>query len=81
MKGGIFIKEFVFDYTKFAELLERDGVNTKYIADVTGISPSSFTDWKQGKTFPKIDKIMKLSEFFDVPLTYFIKAVEKEEKV
>lgn len=37
------------------------------------MSLSTFTDWSNGRSAPKIEKLMKLAEYFGVNLEYFIK--------
>lgn len=40
------------------------------VAQATGISRSTFSDWKSGRSAPKLDKIRKIAEFLDVPVEY-----------
>lgn len=52
------------------------------IADVqrgTGIPYSTLTDWKAGRYTPKIDKIQKVAEFFDVTPDYIMNGGKTEE--
>ena len=37
-----------------------------------GIAPTVFSDWKSGKSMPKTDKLLKIAEYFNVPICYFI---------
>ena len=60
-------------YEKFMNLLQTKGVITAQVAKDTGIDPSCFSDWKSGKSSPKVDKLLKLAEYFNVPLEYFVK--------
>ena len=61
-------------YAKYAELRDKKGVKDANVAEATKIPRSFFTDWKQGKYSPKIDKLLKIAEFFDVPVNEFIDA-------
>lgn len=61
-------------YKKFAELLAEKGLKVAEVARVTGISPSTFSDWKKGKSKPKIDKLMNIAEKLDVPISYFLES-------
>jgi repressor LexA len=45
------------------------------VAKSTGISASTFTDWKNGRSVPKIDKIKLIADYFDVPLEYMMGGV------
>ena len=31
-----------------------------------------FTDWKKGKSSPKFDKLSKIAEYLNVPVSYFV---------
>ena len=41
-------------YSKFEELLKENGVTAYEVAKATGIPNSTFSDWKRGKSKPKI---------------------------
>lgn len=59
-------------YDKFIELCEKRGVNANQVAKATGLAYSTFSDWKAGRSKPKIDKLVKIAAFFDVPVTVFL---------
>ena len=59
-------------YQKFDQLLKVHGATVYRVAKTTGIPASTFTDWKNGRSVPKADKLRKIAEFFDVPLEYFL---------
>ena len=58
-------------YQVFDELRVAYGMSVYTVCKETGISTSYMTQWKQGKINPKQDKLQKLADFFNVPLTYF----------
>ena len=58
-------------YKKFEMLLERDHITPYRVYKDTGISTATLSDWKNGKSQPKKDKIEKLCEYFNVPLSYY----------
>lgn len=60
-------------YDKFRKLLEERGVTAYQVGKETGISQAMFSEWKHGKYAPKVDKLMKLADYFGVPLEYFVK--------
>jgi len=37
----------------------------------TGIPSTVLCDWKRGRSEPKLDKLLKLAKYFDVPVEYF----------
>lgn len=61
-------------YQKYAELIKQKGIRTADVCRATGISASTFTDWKTGKSKPKIDKIQKIADFFGVAITEFLES-------
>ena len=59
-------------YQKYLELLNKHKIKTADVCRATKIHPSTFTDWKKGKSKPKIDKIQKIADFFGVAITEFL---------
>lgn len=59
-------------YAKYAK--RRDELNlTDYsVASQTGIAPSTISDWKSGKSKPKMDKLAKIAKVLNVPLEFFL---------
>lgn len=60
------------DYGIFDRLLRSNGTTVYRVAKSTGISASTFTDWKNGRSVPKIDKIKLIADYFGVPLEYMM---------
>lgn len=58
-------------YEKFSKLLQDYGVTAYRVSKATGIAQSVFSEWKRGKSQPKLDKLQKIADFFNVPVTYF----------
>jgi Predicted transcriptional regulators len=42
------------------------------VAKATQITKSTFSDWKTGRSNPKIDKLQKIAAYFGVSLEYFL---------
>ena len=59
-------------YERFAQLLIKNKITTYKVSKGTGISQSTFTDWKKGRATPKIDKLQKIADFFNVPIEWLI---------
>ena len=59
-------------YEKYATLRDNNNVSDYRVAIDTGITRSTFTDWKSGRSEPKLDKLKKLADYFNVPLEYFL---------
>lgn len=67
-------------YEKFENLLNERGITPYRVHKDTGISTATLSVWKNGKSQPKKDKIEKLCEYFEVPLSYFYENEEVEKK-
>ncbi len=59
-------------YEKFAELLDKTNKNAYQVSKDTGISQSVLSDWKRGRSNPKIDKLKILADYFGVSIEYFL---------
>lgn len=59
-------------YEIFRELCDEKGVTPYRVGKDTGISRSIFSDWKNGRSVPKADKLKKIADYFGVPVTVFI---------
>ena len=55
-------------YAKYAELRDSKGLNDAQVSEQTGIPRSTFTDWKQGRSAPKIEKLVKIADLFGITL-------------
>ena len=53
-------------YERYLELLKSTGVKSSDVAKATGIPPSTFSDWKRGKSSPKYEKLQKIANYFGV---------------
>lgn len=60
------------EYKKYAELRDKNNLTDYRVSKETNIGRSTFTDWKNGRSKPKIEKIKKLADYFDVPIEYFL---------
>lgn len=60
-------------YAKYAKLREKKGVTDYRVAKDTGISQVTLIDWRNGLYQPKVDKLMKLADYFGVSVEYFLK--------
>ena len=59
-------------YEKFEQLISERGITAYRVAKDTNLAPTVFSDWKTGKSKPKVDKQMILAKYFDVPIEYFL---------
>lgn len=58
-------------YEKYVALRDGKGVTDYRVAEDTGITKSTFTDWKNGRSKPKLDKLFLLAKYFGVSVEYF----------
>ena len=65
-------------YNRFTKLLKDRGLTVSDVCRGTGISPSSFSDWKAGRTHFKVDKLQAIADFFGISIEYFITGQEPE---
>lgn len=56
------------DYERFENLLKMNNTTVYRVSKATGIPGSTFTDWKNGRSSPKSDKLKKIADFFGVSL-------------
>lgn len=59
-------------YGIFENLLKTRQTTVYRVAKSTGIPASTFTDWKNGRSAPKTDKLRRIAEYFDVSLEYLL---------
>ena len=59
-------------YRNFENLLKANGTTVYRVAKETGIPASTFSDWKNGRSSPKAEKLKKISDHFGVSLEFLI---------
>ena len=59
-------------YSIYEKLLVDNNITSYKVSKDTGISTSTLSDWKTGRSVPKLDKLKKLAEYFGVTLNYLI---------
>ena len=59
-------------YKKFEKLLIENETTAYRVSRDTGITGSTFTDWKNGRSKPKTEKLKKIADYFGVPIEYFL---------
>ena len=64
-------------YKNFERLLKLEQTTVYRVSKATGISASTFTDWKNGRSAPKADKLLRIAEHFGVSLEYLLDGAEK----
>lgn len=59
-------------YEKYCLLRDKKGVTDYKVAKSTGISTATLANWKAGRYTPKMDKIKKIADYFEVTVDYFL---------
>ena len=70
------------DYQSFERLLKLHNTTVYRVAKATGIPNSTFTDWKNGRSSPKSDKLIKIADYFGLSLDgVFGRELEKSSDI
>ena len=67
----------IFMYERYVELRNQKGVSDYRVAKDTGIPKSTFSDWKSGRSKPKIAKLKILAGYLDVAVDELISATDE----
>lgn len=59
-------------YEKLQALLDKTNKTAYQVAQETGVSTATLSNWKNGNYVPKVDKIKILADYFNVPIEYFL---------
>jgi transcriptional regulator with XRE-family HTH domain len=63
-------------YEIFEKLLKIKGVTPYKVSVETKVPQSTLSDWKRGRSIPKIDKLQILADYFGVSVDYLM-GIEK----
>lgn len=59
-------------YEKYSVIRDKAGITDYRVAKDNEMATSTLSDWKNGISSPKVDKLKKLSEYFNVSIEYFL---------
>lgn len=65
-------------YEIFEKLCNSQNVTPYRVGKETGIATSTFSDWKNGKSTPKQDKLKLIANFFNVSVDYLMTGQESK---
>jgi len=65
-------------YEIFEQLLQSFGVSAYKVAKDTGVTQSTLSDWKRGRSTPKAENMKKLADYFKVSVDYLMTGEEME---
>ena len=60
--------------------MQKSGKTQKEIAEVIGVSTSTFNDWAKAKKYPRIDKIEALANYFKILKSDLIEEKTEEHR-
>lgn len=63
-------------YSNYEALKKKKGVSDYEVSKRTGISTSTLSEWKSGQYTPKVDKMILLAKYFEVPLEELVETEE-----
>lgn len=67
-------------YEIYCKLRDSKGLKDSDVVKATGITKSTFSDWKSGRSNPKNDKLQKIANYFDVSIDYLMTGEEQSNK-
>lgn len=74
MKGGQIM------YEVFEQLLQKYGITAYKVSKETGITQSTLSDWKRGRSTPKTDNMKKIADYFGVSVEYLMTGIEEPKE-
>jgi transcriptional regulator with XRE-family HTH domain len=77
--SSILRKEIDKLYDNFRQLIEKKGITPYRVAKDTKIPTACLSDWKNGKSVPKVDKLVKIADYLGVPLEELVKKKEMKQ--
>lgn len=57
-------------YSRFEQLLKENKVTAYRVSKETGVAQATLSDWKNGKSTPKYEKLSKIAEYFGVTVDW-----------
>ena len=59
-------------YHIFESLCKSNGITPYKVGKETGIASSTLSDWKNGKSTPKQDKLKRIADYFGVTIEHLL---------
>ncbi len=67
-------------YEIFEQLLQKNNVTAYKVSKETGVTQSTLSDWKRGRSTPKSDNMKKIADYFGVTVDYLMTGKKELEK-
>ena len=68
-------------YEIYCKLRDKNGKKDADVAKATGITKSTFSDWKSGRSTPKNEKLQKIADYFGVTVDYLMTGKKEEPNI
>ena len=65
------IRKYGKSYSRFEEILKEKSIKPYRVATDLNFSPMLLSDWKNDKSKPKLDTMILIANYLDVPVTDF----------
>ena len=59
--------------SKLQEIRQNNEISQETLAELLGVSRQSVSKWERGKGYPEIDKLIFISEHFNISLDELLK--------
>ena len=63
-------------YEIFEQLLQRYGITAYKVSKETGVTQSTLSDWKRGRSTPKTENMNKLADYFGITVDYLMTGID-----
>ena len=67
-------------YERYKKLLDEKGLKNSDVSRGTGVSNMTLSDWKNGKSKPKTENIVKIANFLDTTVEYLTVGKDNKEE-
>ena len=65
-------------YERFEQLLQKHGVTPYKVSKEAGVTQTSLSNWKSGRSTPSVKTLQKIADYFDVSIGYLTGTEEAE---
>lgn len=64
-------------YEIFRRLLQENNLTAYKVSKETGVAQATLSDWKTGKSTPKLDKLEKIAAYLNVSVDYLLGKIDE----
>jgi len=61
------------------EIMSEKKVTQQALSENISVSQGNISDWKNGRSFPKVDALIKIADYFDVSVDYLLGRTDVRE--